>query len=191
MTASPLPHLAIFYERLADNAIPCVIVGSVASMHFGEPRSTIDIDLVVQATSEDAARIASAFPSERFYTPPIPVIAKELGRKGGQFNIIDMETGNKADCYAPEDTVLGRYQLQHTIAGYIGDLPVRFAAPAAIIAMKLLYHQMSGQDKHLRDIRAMLMTSPTAVDYAFLDSWTPEHQLEELWLRCQERAGEE
>ena len=50
---------------------------------------------------------------------------------------------------------------------------------------------MSGQDKHLRDIRAMLATSPEQIDMAFLERWTAEQGLGEVWHRCRSRVGEE
>lgn len=191
MSDDPFADLVAFYERLADADIPCLIVGSVAAMFYGEPRTTIDIDLVVQAVPADAERIASAFRDDRYYVPHPDIIARELARPRGSFNIIDTSSGLKADCYAPANDALGRYERDHAVQGMLGALPVRLAPPAAIIAMKLRYHAMSGQDKHLRDIRAMLATSPEQIDHAFLDAWTHSEHLTTVWLDCQNRAGEE
>ena len=188
---SPFDDLARFCQKLADVDIKCLIVGSVAAMHFGEPRTTIDIDLVVNAGPEAAERIASAFRDERFYVPPVDVIRRELGRAGGAFNILDSTTGLKADCYPIKRDELGTYELAHALPGKLGDTDVFFAPPAAIIAMKLRYHAISGQDKHLRDIRSMLATSPEAIDMDFLDRWTQEHGLWDTWQTCGRRVGEE
>ncbi len=188
---SPFDDFARFCELLADTDIHNVIVGSIAAMHFGEPRATIDIDLVLNAKPEDAARIASAFRDERYYVPPVAVIERELRRRGGAFNIVDTTTGLKADCYSAGNDELGRYQFDHAIPGTLGTTPVYFAPPAAIIAMKLRYHAMSGQDKHLRDIRAMLVTSPELIDGEFLDRWTAQQALSDVWNRCREQAGDE
>lgn len=188
---SPFDDFARFCTRLADVDIHCLVVGSIAAMHYGEPRATIDIDLVVDAKPESAGRIASAFRDERYYVPPVAVIERELRRSGGSFNIVDTTSGLKADCYTPGKDELGHYQFAHAITGSLGATPVSFAPAAAIIAMKLKYHALSGQDKHLRDIRAMLVTSPELIDMAFLEGWTASQGLAELWRRCQSRAGEE
>ena len=188
---NPFDDFARFYQILTDTNIRCVIVGSIAAMHFGEPRATIDIDLVLHAQPKDAGRIFSAFQDERYYVPSVQVIERELRRRGGAFNIIDTTSGLKADCYTFGQDELGQYQFDHAIVGTLGTTSVFFASPAAIIAMKLRYHAMSGQDKHLRDIRAMLVTSPELIDITFLDRWTAAQQLSETWNRCRVQAGEE
>jgi len=66
MTISPFDDLARFCKLLSDTDIHNIIVGSIAAMHFDEPRATIDSDLVLNAAPKDAARIASAFRDDRF-----------------------------------------------------------------------------------------------------------------------------
>lgn len=144
--SSPFDDLARFCERLAEVDIHCLVVGSVAAMFFGEPRATIDIDLVIDAGPESSGRIASAFKDERYNVPPVATIERELRRQGGMFNIVDTTTGLKADCYTAGRDELGGYQFTHAISGTLGTTPVSFAPAAAIIAMKLRYHALSGQD---------------------------------------------
>lgn len=43
------------------------------------------------------------------------------------------------------------------------------AAPEAVILHKLLFNRESGGEKHLRDVRAMLVTLGTAIDRPWLD----------------------
>jgi hypothetical protein len=161
-------------------------------MHFGEPRSTIDIDLMVVARPDDAHRIVALFPPPRFYAPAVEIVAQALSRPGrGTFNIIDTDTCLKADCYTAGDDELARYALAHAVEGTLGDEPVWYAPASDIIAHKLRYYLISQQDKHLRDIRLMLAMSPEAIDHAFLDAWTREHGCHELWQRCLSRVGEE
>ncbi len=185
---SPFDDLASFCRKLADVDIKRLIVGSVAAMHFDEPRTTIDIDLVVKAGPANAERIAGAFRDERYYVPPAEVIRRELGRSAGTFKILDSTTGLKADCYPIKRDELGVYELAHALPGTLGDSDVFFAPAAAIIAMKLRYHAISGQDKHLRDIRSMLATSPEATDMDFLDAWTQKQDLWDIWQACRRRG---
>lgn len=184
--------LLVFYRRLVDADIHCLVVGSVAAMHFGEPRSTIDIDLVVVAEPEAAGRIAALFEPPRFYVPPIPIIAQALSRPGrGMFNIIDTDTCLKADCYTAGDDALAEYARANAVQGSLGDEQVWYAPASDIIAHKLRFYMTSQQDKHLRDIRLMLAMSPEAIDHGFLETWTREHGCYELWRRCMNRIGEE
>eukprot|EP01041_Mallomonas_annulata_P040321 gene40321-64193_t len=76
--------------------IPYAIVGSVASSVYGEPRATNDVDLLIQLSRNDAAKLVHAFPTEQFYVPPAEVIAVELGRPhGGHINVIALESMTK------------------------------------------------------------------------------------------------
>ena len=51
-----------------------MITRSVASMHYGEPRFTMDVDLVVHLDIPEIATIAATFSKPNYYTPPSEVI---------------------------------------------------------------------------------------------------------------------
>jgi hypothetical protein len=147
-------------DLLERNDIPCMVVGSVASTVWGEPRSTLDIDLVIAARTEDAERIAAIFREPRYYAPPLAIIQREIARGAqGTFNLIDTTTGLKADIYpGASDPVnawgMARRVRVETTAGIIFVAPV-----SCVIAGKLRYFAISRQDKHLRDIRGTLRLS--------------------------------
>ena len=54
-----------------------VVSGSVASILYGEPRLTNDVDFVIFLRGTDIARWREMFPSPQFYVPPPEVIAAE------------------------------------------------------------------------------------------------------------------
>jgi hypothetical protein len=67
----PEPSLtAVFVRRLNMADIAYIITGAVASIVYGEPRLTHDLDLVVMMKREDVERWVQAFPSTEFYCPP-------------------------------------------------------------------------------------------------------------------------
>jgi hypothetical protein len=97
----------IFINRLNAIGVRYMVTGAVASIIYGEPRLTHDIDLVVELNDEKAEEVVKAFPSREFYCPPLEIIKLEAGRGlRGHFTIIHLETGFKADIY-----VLGNDQL--------------------------------------------------------------------------------
>lgn len=87
-----LRHVLGALERLK---IPYAIVGSFASGVWGEPRMTLDIDIVVQLLGEQAALLIHAFPSDEFYVSRSAV--DDAVRTHGQFNVIPPTSGNKVD----------------------------------------------------------------------------------------------
>ena len=64
----------IFISRLNSLDIRYVITGAVASIIYGEPRLTHDLDLVIELDPDDVQRFADAFPIDDFYCPPPEII---------------------------------------------------------------------------------------------------------------------
>jgi hypothetical protein len=187
------PALIGFYERIEAAELPVFIGGSVGSSLWGEPRSTLDIDLVIAAGREDAERLVAACPADRFYVPPLEVVRRELARGGeGSFNIIDMETSLKADCYPQGADDLNRYGFATAVEIDLEDLGrVRVASPTYLVARKLRYFAMGGQDKHLRDIRGIIQASGDRLDQAAIEAWASESGTLQAWRACRDRVGEE
>jgi hypothetical protein len=66
--------IALFVRPLNQLRIPYLITGGVASVIYGEPRFTRDIDLVLQLQPRDARRFHQAWPAADFYVPPVEVL---------------------------------------------------------------------------------------------------------------------
>jgi hypothetical protein len=71
---------AIFVHPLHRAGIRYMVTGSLASMHYGEPRFTLDAVLVVHLDEAEIASLTSAFPEADYYTPPREIIVQELRR---------------------------------------------------------------------------------------------------------------
>jgi len=57
--------------------------------------------------------------------------------------------------------------------------------------MKLRYPRISGQDKHLRDIRAMLAISPEQCDRLMIEHWVRHDGTQAAWDVCSATPGAE
>ena len=63
----PGPNLVdIFVSRIEGLGIPYVVRGAVASIIYGEPRLTNDVDIIVKMKAEDIDRFIQAFPAADF-----------------------------------------------------------------------------------------------------------------------------
>jgi len=56
-----------------------------------------------------------------------------------------------------------------------------------VIVRKLEYYREGGSEKHLRDIRSMLDTSPDTIQTAELEQQIAARGLQEAWRQVQER----
>jgi hypothetical protein len=57
-----------------------MLTGSTASTIQGEPRLTLDVDLVVELPVERAGALLAAFPEIAFDRPPLEVVRLECAR---------------------------------------------------------------------------------------------------------------
>ncbi len=164
--------------------VPYAIVGSVASSVYGEPRSTNDVDLLIQLARADAGKLTNAFSVEDFYVPPPEVIEVELGRtQGGHINIISLKTMMKADFYPLSAWEATWFADRRRIE--IAGRGLSFARPEAVIVHKLRFFREGGGDKHLRDIRGMLAVSAGDIDLALLERAVGELGLGDAWRAAQ------
>lgn len=161
----PADLFLLFTDRLEQADIPYLVTGSVASMAYGEPRLTHDIDLIIELRREDALRLIGAFPEEEFYCPPREVIEAEASRRTrGRFNVIHHATGYKADLYLAGADGLHRWALARRVCLQVGDRPLWVAPPEYVIVRKLEYYREGRSEKHLRDIAGMLEVSGERID---------------------------
>jgi hypothetical protein len=168
-------------DRLERNGIAHMVVGSVASMVYGEPRMTHDMDLVVELQPRDALRLEAMFPLEDFYCPPIEALRAEIVQRG-QFNLIHHDSGLKIDAMVRKDTPHARSEFaRRRKMAFMPDAEAWFAAPEDVILKKLEFFRLGGSEKHLKDIRGML--AETALDDIYLSTWLDALSLRELWAR--------
>jgi hypothetical protein len=160
--------IEVFAPRLDQAAIPWVITGGMAVLYYGEPRTTLDIGLVLSLPAGAVHRIAAAFPEPRFYSPPPEVLHLEASRPGrGHFNLLDLETGHRADCYlaARDETLL--WALRNARIEQRDGIAARFAPPEYVIVKKLEFHAEGGSERHLSDILGILALTPD-IDFSKL-----------------------
>lgn len=173
----------LFTAPFEDMGLAYMVTGSVASIVYGEPRLTHDIDLVLALNAEDASRLPEAFPLESFYCPPVEVLEVEARRpQRGHFNLIHHETGYKADVYVKGSDPLHAWAFERRQRIDLGEgASLWVAPPEYVIVRKLEYYREGRSEKHLRDIAAILATSPDLVDRRVLAEWIATLGVEKEW----------
>lgn len=178
--------VSLFVRPLNRLRIPYMVTGGVASVVYGEPRFTRDIDLVVALQPADARRFAGAWPPGAFYMPPIEVIEAESARPAhGHFNILHHDTTMRADVYLPGDEALNAWAFARVVLRQVDADEVALAPIEYVILNKLRYFRSGGSDRHLRDIRQMLRVSEDLVDRGELERWARRLGVEAEWARAQ------
>ena len=167
-------------DVLERQGLTYMLVGSLASGVYGEPRLTQDIDIVVELSADRVAGLCTAFPAPEYYVSE--QAAREAVALGGQFNVIHPASGNKIDFMIARQDAWGRGQLGRRRREQI--FPDRLgytAAPEDVILSKLLYYQEGGSEKHLRDVASMLRISGDEIDKAYIGHWAAQLGLVQEW----------
>lgn len=186
------PNLfGLFASKLNDQKLNYMITGSVASIVYGDPRLTHDIDIVLDLSELDIFSFVAAFPAQEFYVAPIEVIKDEILRTDrGHFNLIHIDTGFKADIFLKGKSELHAWALKRTKKIDFQGIVLSVAPPEYVIIRKLEYFKEGHSDKHLADIKNILTASPDLIDRAFIETYSSQHGLTDLWARVKQEIRE-
>jgi hypothetical protein len=172
--------IAIFVAPLEEAGIRYMITGSIASSIYGEPRNTLDIDLVVLLQAAQFGHFHRIFSEADFYLPPVDVISIESRRETrGHFNVIHHDSGLKADIYLSRNHPYLGWAFDHIRRVQTPTCEVSIAPPEYVILHKLEFYKESNHQRHLRDIAGMIEQQD--LDQPFLDSAIHGLQLAPQW----------
>ncbi len=136
--------------------IPYMVVGGYAATAYGEPRTTVDVDIVVDMRWEHVSAFVAAFPSPDYYVSE-ESIRDSLARRY-PFNVIEAATAAKIDLVPlPSDVFTRNAFGRRQRIEYVGGHSATFITPEDVIVAKLLAHKNTGSDKHLRDAQGVLV----------------------------------
>jgi len=182
--AELLRYVASVFE---DLGVVYMIGGSQASVYYGEPRFTQDIDVVTDLRREDIPALLEHFPAGEYYVSA--EAAREAVETRGQFNIIHPTSGLKVDVFANKDTDYDRLRLERRQRlPLVPGRDAYFARPEDIILYKMLYFREGQSEVHLRDVLGIIRISGRDVDTAYVSEWARRLGLADIWMAVSKRA---
>jgi hypothetical protein len=173
--------LARLIEFLDTAGIPYMIAGSIASAYHGTPRATQDVDIVIDPLSDSLAAFLDRVTAAGLYVPE--GIAREALGRHGQFNVVDPQTGWKADLIVRKERPFSREEFQRRVPARVLGLDVFIASPEDTILSKLEWAMLSGSERQIEDVSGILGVKRGALDTAYIERWAEELGIDELWRR--------
>jgi hypothetical protein len=174
--------LARIVAALEVVGIPHMIAGSFASTHFGLPRSTYDIDVVIEATPAKLDAFVRSLSPDSYYVDP--GAAREALRHQGQFNVIDMATGWKIDLIIRKNRPFSVEEFGRRIAADILGVPAHVATAEDTIIAKLEWARLGGgSERQLRDVQEIVDVRGAELDRPYIERWVDELGLRDEWAR--------
>jgi hypothetical protein len=179
------------FQRIAaalDQAgIAYMLSGSFASSYYGAPRSTQDIDLVIEATPAQLRAFVQSLPSDEYYAD----LDAALGAHKAEslFNVIDLSTGWKVDLIIRKSRAFSReeFRRRHTID--VQGLSLFVASAEDIVIAKLEWSKLARSRRQIEDVATILRARFESLDRVYLERWIRDLNLEKEWQDALQAAG--
>ena len=145
-------------EPLERLQLPTMVAGGFAALFHGEPRLTVDVDIVTDIKVPHLKAFIEAFPFPDYYLSEEAI--RDSLRRRFPFNVIQTITGAKADIVPLPDDPFSRiaFSRRQRMVYSADGKEADFISAEDIVLAKLFAFEQSGSDKHLRDARGILVT---------------------------------
>src|SRR5438876_7360777 len=186
-----LEALARVVASFEELRVEYLVGGSVASSVFGEPRQTVDADVIARLLGRHAEPLVARLQSG-FYTD-LQAIQTAV-RTQGCFNLIHLETMTKVDVFVRWRDAFGQSQFarrQKKSVGESSPLELFFASAEDTVLAKLDWHRKGGcvSDQQWRDLLGVIKVQAGALDRDYLVRWAGEMSVTDLLERALDEAG--
>lgn len=172
-----LVKLAKIFEKLE---IPYFVTGGIATVMWGRPRFTADIDIVIQLLPQKLDQFAAELLKigKDVYLDK-STMADAL-RHQGEFNFIHPVSGLKVDFWILKNTPGDRIRLKRRVAKKIGKQNVYFTSAEDLILSKLLWYKETRSTRQLEDIESVLRISGSKLNMRYLKTWAEQLNVLEI-----------
>jgi hypothetical protein len=176
MSIADLPtFLSRIVGLLRSSDIPCMITGSLVSSLWGDPRTTRDLDLVIEADEPPDDRIREfliACEDQGWYVSRGEALTPVRPERR-QFNVIDPTTGWKADVMWRRNRPFSSSEFSRRQTVEILGATVEVASPEDVVLAKLEW-AMSQESRQFDDAVSVLRTMASRIDREYLRTWGVE-----------------
>ncbi len=172
---------------LDQAGIAYMLTGSFASAHYGAPRSTQDIDLVIEATAPQLRAFVECLPSDEYYVDLDAAL--EAHNRESLFNVIDMTAGWKIDMIFRKSRRFSGEEFGRRHPINVQGLRLFVASVEDVIVAKLEWARLANSQRQIEDVAAVLRLQSEALDRPYLERWISELGLNEQWKIAKRTAG--
>ena len=183
--------IKLVLDALEAAKIEYMIGGAVASWAWGEPRSTLDLDLVINVPVGSINDLSNELANREILIPSDIILDALIEDRGDlPISATHSLSGFKADFYLlrPGDLLRNSSFNRRKLVDLGPELGVVYLhSPEDLIIYKLIYFSLSRQSKHLRDITAILQTLGDEIELDYIDYWVNKKGLVSLWSELRKR----
>lgn len=183
----PAALLRAIVTALDACGVAHMVVGSFASTFHGEPRTTHDLDLVIDPNRDQLDLLLGALHPDEFYVDH--EVARDALRRRTMFNVIEMATAWKLDLVIRKPRPFSIEELRRREAVTILDVAVAIATAEDTVISKLEWSKAGGSERQLDDVVGIVRVRGGTLDRAYIQRWVDELGLDAQWQAARARAA--
>jgi len=147
---------------LEELGIRYVIGGSVASSLMGEPRSTLDLDVMIVCDADSVRNLVGRL-QEAFYVDESDALRAVADQSA--FNAIHLPSSLKVDFFLAERAPFAAHQIERRRAIDVGGVRLYFYAPEDLIVRKLMWFRLGAEtsERQWRDVLGISRPTRTSM----------------------------
>lgn len=160
--------------------VPFMLTGSLVSSIQGEPRSTHDIDVVVDLRFSQIDELLKEFPAPDFYLSRTAI--EQAIQRRSMFNLLDVREGDKVDFWllTPDEFDQSRFARRAPID--FEGVMLRISSPEDTILMKLRWSRDAGaSQRHYDDALRVYKVQRGTLDADYIEEWVHRLGLRPSW----------
>jgi predicted nucleotidyltransferase len=176
--------------NLNKHDIAYMLTGSIVSSIQGEPRTTHDIDILIELRQNDIPVLVQCFTGERYFLDEESVV--DAVKKKQMFNLIDTIEGDKIDFYILPESEYELNRFKRKIQIHILGLNVYISTPEDTIISKLRWCKLSGNSqKQFIDAKNVYKNQMNNLDLHYIKQWIGKLELTTLFEKLLSEVGDE
>jgi hypothetical protein len=164
-----------------------MLTGSFASVHYGAPRATQDIDIVIEAEPEVLKSFVQSLGKDDFYADVDTAL--EAQRRETMFNVIDRMTGWKIDLIIRKSRAFSKEEFRRRCSVDLEGIRIFIASAEDIVIAKLEWAKHGKSQRQIEDVATILRLRKDALDRSYLEKWISILELGGQWSAARLAAG--
>lgn len=146
--------------------------GSVASSFHGAARSTMDVDLVADLSSENIEPFVAQLNKKEFYVSQAAI--EDAVNRSSCFNVIHLASSFKVDIFIPKNRDFDKSSMHRAALGKVdleSEFEVPIASPEDTILSKLEWYRLGNEvsERQWDDVARVMKILGDAADQEYLE----------------------
>jgi hypothetical protein len=165
--------------------ISYMVSGSISSTFYGRPRSTQDVDIVIEASPDNLHALVTVLQNKNYYADV--QAAMEALSQATLFNVLDATSGYKADLIVRKNRPYSAEEFRRRKSVNLLGLSVFLVTPEDAILSKLEWAKTGQSERQFADALGVAIVQGQRLDWEYMKRWSSTLGLQDLYRRlCEE-----